>query len=146
MSDLKTTVKQMKSMARLLIPHTFPKVPFEHEQEVSVLKQRTLTVDGYEIVVCYSEALYPDYVLKSIQIQSYYTPFLPFVLVCKLGKVFLGTNNLSYIEFFRNNRKVYCWTIKTRNGRLLPPDKKTKPGNYEGFEFRILHPGSVDLF
>ena len=143
---MKTTVNQMKSMARMLIPHTFPKVDFEHEQDVAILKQKTITVDGYEVVVCYSEALYPEYILKSIQIQSYYAPFLPFVVVCKLGKYFLGTNNLSYIEFFRNNRKVYCWTIKTRNGQLLPPDKKTKFGSYEGFEFRILHPGSVDLF
>lgn len=146
MGKLSQTAKEMRSLARLLVPHTYPKVKFEHEQEVAVLKQRRITVDGYEIVVCYSEALYPDYMLKSIQIQSYHTPFLPFVLVCKIGQIFLGADGLSYIEFFRNNRKVYCWTIKTRNGRLLPPDEKTKLGNYEGFQFRILHPGSVDLF
>ena len=146
MDDLKKTVKQMRKMARILVPYTFPKVSFEEEQDVAILKQRHITVDGYDVVVCFSEALYPDYLLKSIQIQSLYAPFLPFVLVCKLGMCFLGANNLSYIEFLRNNRKVYCWTIKTRNGRLLPPDEKAKPGNYEGFEFRILHPGSVDLF
>lgn len=146
MSELKKTIKNMKSLARMLVPHTYPKVTFEEEQDVAILKQRTMTVDGHEVVLCYSEALYPDYRLKSLQVQSVHAPFLPFVIVCKIGKLFLGTNNLSYIEFFRNNRKVYCWTIKTRNGRLLPPGKKTKPGNYEGFEFRILHPGSVDLF
>ena len=146
MSDIKENVLQMKKMARRLVPYTFPKTSFEDEQQVAVLKQRNLVVDGYEMMVCYSEALYPKYYLKSLQIQSIYAPFLPFVLVCKMGRHFLGPNNLSYIEFLRNNRKVYCWTIKTRNGKLLPPDKETKLGNYEGFEFRILSPGSVDLF
>ena len=146
MGKLTKTVKQMKSIARMLIPHTYPKVEFEHEQEVSLLKQKTITIDGYEVVLCYSEALYPDHVLRSLQIQSAYSPFLPFVLICKIAQEFLGTNNLSYIEFFRNNRKVYCWTVKFRDGELLPPGSKTKPGNYEGFEFRILSPGSVDLF
>jgi hypothetical protein len=136
----------MRKMAKMLLPHTYPVVPFSEEQEVLVLKQRTLLVDGYDIIVCYSEADYEEYLLKSLQIQASKAPFLPMALICKVGRAFLGSRNLSYIEFFRGNKKVYCWTVKARNGRILPPGKKTEPGSYEGFEFNILHPGSVDLF
>lgn len=136
----------MKGMAELLVPHTFPVVDFKAEQDIILLKQRSIVVDGYEIVVCFSRADYGDYFLESLQLQSAFAPFLPFNIVCKLGRAFLGSENLSYIEFFRNNRKVYCWTLKSRNGRPLPPDKKTLPGCYEGFEYSVLSPGSVDLF
>jgi len=136
----------MKYMARFLLPWTFPTVEFREEQDILIFKQRTIIVDGYEVILCYSEANYEQYILKSLQVQSAHAPFLPFTLVCKIGRAFLGSSNLSYIEFFRNNKKVYCWTIKSKNGQLLPPGRKTRPGSYEGFEFRILHPGSVDLF
>ncbi len=146
MSELAKSVDNMKTVARFLVPYTFPKVPFGQEQEILALKHRSMTIDGYDMSVCYSEADYGQYTLKSLQVQSEHSPFLPFHLICKVGKIFLGSRGLSYIEFFRNNRKVYCWTVKSKNGSLLPPGKKTKPGYFEGFEFRILHPGSVDLF
>lgn len=139
-------VEEMRSLANMLVPHTFPLVDFKHEQDILMLKQRNLLIDGYDILVCYSKADYGTYFLESIQLQSAFAPFLPFNIVCKLGRIFLGSKNLSYIEFFKNNKKVYCWTIKSREGRSLQPDKKTKPGSYEGFEYTILHPGSVDLF
>lgn len=144
--SVKLSIQQMKSMARRLLPYTFPTVHFKEEQDVLLLKQKRMIVDGYEVTLCYSEADYEKYYLKSLQIQSSQAPFLPFTLVCKIGKMFLGKKNLSYIEFFRGNRKVYCWTVKVKNGKMLPPGKKTKPGYYEGFQFSILHPGSVDLF
>ena len=133
-------------MAEMLLPFTFPKVGFKVEQDILLLKYRSLTVDGYELSICFSKADYEKYFLESVQIQAAYAPFLPFNLVCKLGRSFLGDESLSYIEFLRNNRKVYCWTMKSRNGRPLPPDNKTTPGSFEGFDFSVLQPGSVDLF
>jgi len=144
--SLKTKIKSMRSMARSMMPWTFPEVTFEEEQEILLLKQRTMIVDGYDVTICYSEADYGKYFLNSLQIQSSQAPFVPFTLICKIGKMFLGNKNLSYIEFFRGNRKVYCWTVKVQNGKMLPPSKKTKQGMYEGFLFNILQPGSVDLF
>ena len=111
-----------------------------------MLKQKNISVDGYDVLTCFSKADYGDYFLESVQIQSYFTQFLPFTVVCKLGRAFLGQKHLSYIEFLKGGRKVYCWTIRSRNGRPMPPDKITKPGSYEGFDFSILQPGSVDLF
>ena len=146
MERLQKIVTDMKKMASFLVPHTFPRVSFREEQDILMLKQRQITIDGYDIIICLSEADYEDYSLFSLQIQSVNAPFLPFALVCKLGQEFLGKKNLSYIEFFRNNKKVYCWTIKRRNGRLMPPGKRTKAASFEGFGFRILDPGSVDLF
>lgn len=136
----------MKRMGDMLIPYTFPLVDFKVEQDILLFKQKNLVVDGYDVLVCYSKADYQDYFLESVQAQAIFAPFLPFCLVCKIGRTFLGDDNLSYIEFFRNNRKVYCWTIKSRDDRPLPPDKGNKPGSYEGFEYSILQPGTVDLF
>jgi hypothetical protein len=96
--------------------------------------------------VCFSKSNYEEYFLNSLQIQAVYGSFLPFVLVCKLAKKFLGEKNLAYIEFLRNGNKVYCWTLKSRNGRSLPPDNTVTPGSYEGFQFDVLQSGSVELY
>jgi hypothetical protein len=139
-------IEQMKSMAEILLPFTFPVVDFKVEQDVLLLKQRTITVDGYDLLICYSKADYNEYFLESLQVQSAVAPFLPFTIVCKLGRAFLGSHKLSYIEFFRNNKKVYCWTLKSIDGRPLPPDENNKPATFEGFDYSVLQPGSVDLF
>jgi len=139
-------IQEMKSLGDLLMPQTFPRADFEVEQEVLLLKLRTVVVDGYDVIICYSKADYGEYFLESLQVQSAYAPFLPFNVVCNIGKAFLGDDNLSFIEFFREVRKVYCWTIKSRDENALPPDESSKPNSYEGFNFHILDPSSVDLF
>lgn len=144
--SLDQAVTEMKGLAETLLPFTYPTVSFDDEQDILMLKQRQILVDGYDLLVCYSKADYSEYLLESLQVQSTNAPFLPFTIVCKLGCAFLGDENLQFIDFFRNNRKVYCWTLKSRNGRLLPPDKRSKPGDFEGFEYTLLHPGTVDLF
>jgi hypothetical protein len=144
--NLNHHIKEMKGMAEMLVPFTFPQASILDEQEVLLLKQRNITVDGHDLFLCYSKADYDQYFLESLQIQSYYTPFLPFAVVCKLGRAFLGHNNLSYVEFIKNSKKIYCWTLRSRDGRSLLPDQITKSGSYEGFQFSILQPGSVDLF
>lgn len=144
---LQETVEQMKRMADMLVPHSFPKVEsYDTEQQILCLKTRVVIVDGYEIVLCFSRADYDKYILETLQIQSQQAPFLPFNVVCKIGQMFFGTKHLSYIDFFRFNRKVYCWAVKSVEGRLLSPAKQATPANFEGFEFYMLNPGSVDLF
>lgn len=143
---IQETVGSMKSLAEYLLPYTFPNVSFEDEQEILCMKQRTLRVDGYESIICYSIADYEKYFLETLQIQSPQVPFIPFNVICKIGRVFLGDDQLAYIDFFRHNRKVYCWTLKSADGRKLDPGKKSTPTSFEGFDFHLLHPGSVDLF
>ena len=143
---LSQEVDDMKRIAELLIPYTFPEVAFEVEQEILLFKQRNIVVDGHKLHVCYSKAKYNEYFVESLQVQSLFSQFLPFSVVCKLGRVFLGYHNLSYVDFFKTNKKVYCWTIRSREGRSLPPDSNNQPGSFEGFEFTHLQPGTVDLF
>jgi len=144
--DITHSVDSMKAMADHLIPYTFPKVSFEEEQKILCFKQRIIMVDGYELIVCYSKADYEQYCLETLQIQSPQVPFIPFNIVCKVGQFFMGKKNLAYIDFFRHNRKVYCWAVKSLEEKRLSPGKKTSPTSYEGFDFHLLHPGTVDLF
>lgn len=135
----------MKKMAELLIPHTYPKVDIKHEEEILFLKQSIINIDGYELVLCFSKSDCDAYYLESLQIQSYYSNFLPFNLVCNLGKEFLGVHNLCYIDFLKKNKKVYCWTIKTKNDKTLPPNEDFDVGNYEGFVFNIIRPNIIEF-
>ena len=144
-TEIQNSIDSMKAIADQLIPYSFPVVSFEEEQKVLCLKNRVIQVDGYEISVCFSRADYERHILETIQIQSPHVPFIPFNIVCKVGQLFMGQKYLSYVDFFRNNRKVYCWAAKTSNERRLPPGKKSRPASYEGFDFHLLHPGSVDL-
>ena len=143
--EINKHVSEMYLAAKLLVPFSFPKVDFSQEQEVILLKQRNIVVDSYEITICYSKADYDEYFLESLQIQSYYTPFLPFVLVCKFGRIFLGQENLGYLDFFRNGKKVYCWAIRSNDGKSIPQNKKTKLRSYEGFKFSIIENKTIDV-
>ena len=146
MNSLQKTINEMRSMADLLIPNTWPLADFEEEQDVLCLKQRVIEVDGYEVNVCLSRADYGDCLLDSLQIQSYHAPFLPFNIVCKIGQMFMGKNVLSFIDFFRDDKKVYCWAIKHKDGRLMIPPQESSEAEFEGYKYRILDPGTVDLF
>jgi hypothetical protein len=142
---LQQEVAEMRSMADRLVPLTFPAVTFKEEQEILLLKQRVAVVDGYEVIICFSKADYGEHTLESLQLQSVFAPFLPFHMVCKLGRAFLGDHHLSYIEFFKSSKKVYCWTVKTRADRAIPTDG-TSPASFEGFDYSMLQQGSFDLF
>jgi len=146
MNPLEKTISEMKGMANMLIPHTWPQAEFEDEQAVLCLKQRIVTIDGYQVTLCFSRADYGKYFLDSLQIQSYHAPFLPFAVICKLGKMFFGNGLLAYVDFFKNDKKVYCWAVKHIEGQILPPTKRSRPAEFEGYEFRILNPGTADLF
>ena len=132
-------------MASLLIPHTIPKVSFEEEQEVLFLKQRSVTIEGYDLVLCFSKADYDKYVLHSLQVQGVYHMFLPFEVVVKTGRAFLGDRHLAFIDFIKGGRKIYCWTVRHREDTTVPPTSKSTKTNYNGFEFSLLKPGSIDL-
>lgn len=145
-TNIQESIDSMKSLAETLIPYTFPKVSFEEEQQILCLKQRTILVDGYEVIVCYSIADYEKHMLETLQIQSPQIPFLPFNIICKVGQLFMGQKDLAYVDFFRHNRKVYCWVVKSLDSKRLSPSKKSLLTSYEGFDFHILMTGTVDLF
>jgi len=144
--NLRKHVNDMKKMANMLIPHTFPLVDYEEEMDVLILKQKSFAVDGYEVVVSLSRADYRKYHLVSLQIQSGSSPFLPFNVVCNLARAFLGPKYLSYVEFLKGGKKIYCWTVRiTPEGRFLLPSKETEPSVYEGFEYNVVNPTIDDV-
>lgn len=144
--NLKQKLQKMRHMAEKLMPITYPRVDFKKEQDIMMLKQSTIMIDGYEVVLCASKANYDSYMLESLQLQATNHPFLPFNLVCKVGKECFGTEGLSYIDFFKNNKKVYCWAVKSFEGEILPPGDKCERASFEGLDFSLLAPGSVDLY
>lgn len=143
--ELQEVLISMTEMAKLLVPNTFPLVSFDEELAVLCLKQRTVRIDGYDVCLCLSRAQYDGYYLDSLQMQSCQSPFLPFNLVCNVGQIFLGAENLFYVDFFKNNKKVYCWAVKTTGGRTLHPGDNAVAASYEGFDYHVLAPGTINI-
>jgi hypothetical protein len=142
-------VRNMRRVGELLVPHNFPKVPAEQEEAIAVLKNRDATVDGYEVVLHYSKADYGTHFLESFQVVGKYVPFLPFGLVCKLGKRFLGPDNLSLVELFKDNRKIYCWTVAvTKEGTAVktPVKEEGEDCVFEGFRYTYMDPKTVNFY
>lgn len=144
--SLSQHVEEMGRIGDMLIPYTYPNVEFDEEYVVLPLKCKTITVDGYDLAINYSKSDYKKYMTVSLQIQSVYTPFLPFSLVCKIARAFLGSEHLSYIDFIKNNKKIYCWTVRLKNGTPVAISNKSKPTIYEGFAYSVLKHGSVNLY
>jgi hypothetical protein len=143
---LEDHVEHMRNLGDMLIPYNFPKAPAEWEDDINILKATEMVVDGYTIVVHYSKADYETHYLETLQILGKNAPFLPFVLICKLAKRFLGEHELSLIEVVRDNRKVYCWTLTVdRDGKPIPSpfDQETEPCQYEGFHYSYMKPDQV---
>jgi hypothetical protein len=135
-------VQEMKSFGQFLSPYTWPYTwpKVDDDEDINFLKTREETIDGYNVVIYYSKFEHPEWNTELVQITGRYIPFLPFYLVCKIGKKFLGEKHLSYIDFFKDERKVYCWTIYTdKNKNVLPAStKESSERVYEGLEYTFV--------
>jgi hypothetical protein len=142
-------VEEMKRFGNILMPYNFPQVPQEEEEDVNFIKAREVMVDGYSLILHYSKADYGNHYLETLQVLGKYIPFLPFSLVCKIGKRFLGNKHLSLVELFRDNRKIYCWTlVSNRAGKAVPGPYQNEVETciYEGFEYRSVSPKQVNFY
>ena len=151
---LQEHVREMRGLGEVLIPYNFPKAPAEWEDTINILKAREIVVDGYSVVVHYSKGMYdesdnaPAHYLETLQVLGKNSPFLPFHVICKLAKSFLGGHGLSLVEIFRENRKIYCWTLTVDlNGKPMPSpfEGDIERCNYEGFEYGMLQPDQVNF-
>jgi hypothetical protein len=143
--SLETTVNQMRSLGQQLIPFNTPK----NEPDINILKMREVVIDGYEVCVYYTKSRFEEDFTEIVQIWGKYTPFVPFNLVCKLAKAFLGNENLSLVELFRDNRKVYCWAVNVdADGRPLRAayTKQSEDCTYEGFNYCYMQPSQVNFY
>lgn len=141
-------VKEIKSFGEFLMPYSQPKVSPPDDEDVNFIKAREVTIDGYSVVVYYSKNDWPTHYMEVLQITGKYAPFLPFSLVCKIGKKFLGDKHLSYVDFTRDERKTYCWTAASdrTNNPIPAPYKQESLSDdciYEGLCYKCLNPSQT---
>ena len=143
---LDVVIKQMKSLAETLIPYSFPKRSADTEEDISILKTREEIIDGYEVSMYYGMADYATHQMETFQVYGQETPFLPFYLVCKLARRFLGDENLAMVDVYVNNKKLYIWTLsKDLNGNSRPSIDDLSFCEFEGFKFGKMNQSQVNF-
>lgn len=146
---LDEVVRGMKALGEVLVPFNFPRSPLPMEDDLGLFKARQAVVDGYSVYIHYQKSDYAVYYIETVQIHNMNAPFLPFSLVCKLGKRFLGQQHLSLVEMFRDNKKIYLWSLctdKQGNALSLPNNPSVEECVFEGFQYHYLQPNQVDFF
>lgn len=138
----------VKKLGDLLVPYNFPQNDPALEDDLNAVKVTHTVVDGYDVTIYYSKADHNDFILETVQVYADNHPFLPFALVVKIARKFLGSEKLSLIEFMRMDRKVYCWTVyRNLSGKPInPPYESMKHLAYEGFEYTYLSPSNVNFY
>lgn len=146
--SLEESVTQIRRMGEFLMPYTYPITPKSEAEGIACLKLHEMMLDGYQIFVQYNKGNYGEYFLESVEILGKNAPFLPFVLVCKVAKAFLGEEHLAYVDFWHDNRRHYCWTLaKDDDDQPMPGPFKVEMeiGEYEGLEYSVLPNGGVNF-
>lgn len=149
MSEFDSKLENLRNLAHGLVPYNFPMAPVELEYYLSPLKKSEALVDGYTVIFHINRASYKDHYLESFQIYNKYAPFLPFCLVAKLGRKALGSHHLSLVEFYQEDRKVYCWSVclDTRGRPIASPMKeRTDERVFEGFKYYYMRPEQLNLY
>lgn len=148
--NLDEIIKGMKALGEVLIPYNYPKIAFdENEDDIGIFKMRNVIIDGYSLLFHYNKSDYDNYLIESVQIHSNGCPFLPFNLICKIGKRFFGSKCLSLIEIIKNHRKIYIWSICTdkNNNPVEVPDKNdVERCEFEGLQYCYLQSSEVDFY
>lgn len=141
------TVNNMKALAIMLKPHNYPQNPLAlFDEDLEIFKEREAIVDGYCVVLHYQISDYEEYCLKTLQIYNKIGPFLPFNIVVKIAKKFLGSDQLSLVEVFKSHRKIYCWSVATDDGDHpieTPYISDAQSCAFEGFKYLYLTPAEV---
>ena len=144
-------IDEMRTMGDRLIPYNFPKAPppTEPEDVLAIFKEREAVIDGYPIIIHYQKADYDKHLMETLQIYGKNSPFLPFSLICKLAKRFLGPHHLSLVELFKDNRKIYIWSVCVdHRGRPIPSpyEMDTEECEFEGFNYLYMQPNQVNFY
>jgi hypothetical protein len=154
LESLEELVQRMTRLADMLVPYTVPMVKPEYEEDINYLKINTGFVDGYEVILHLTKGFYDGgysdpYFLTSLQVNSKYGSFLPFNVVTKIARAFLGDVNVGHIDFVKDGQKHYCWTgYEDALGKPIPNPTKVKSTkeSYEGWEYDRLDPAGVNFY
>lgn len=149
MSNFDARLENLRNISKDLVPYNFPLGPVELEYYLSPLKRSEAEVDGYSLVFHLNRASYNDHFLESFQVYNKYAPFLPFCLVAKLARKALGAHHLYLVEFYQEDRKIYCWSacLDARGRPIASPMKgRTTHKVFEGFEYAYMTPEQLNLY
>lgn len=147
--EIDQSVQELKNLGKILIPYNYPKTKLGNEEDdLLVFKTRLFVVDGYSLVAHYQRCEYDDYYLDILQIYGDYSTFLPLPVICKLAKKFLGNKELSLVEAYKDNRKIYCWTLYLNKKEEVIPsphlkDEEWKHGSYDDMQYFYVPPNKV---
>jgi hypothetical protein len=149
MDSLDELIERMRVVGEQLVPYNFPQADQSLENHLNPMKTKEVVIDGYTMVLHYSKACYGEHYMETLQIIGKNSPFLPFNLVAKLAKRFLGAHHLALIEVFRDNRKIYCWTAMVdERGCPIPPvyEIESHVCTFEGMKYNYMDPRQVNFY
>lgn len=147
--NLDDFVERMRNVGEQLVPYTVPMADARLEDELNFVKTKEVVIDGYELTINYGKSDQQSCYTESLQIIGKNSAFLPFNLVAKLARKFLGSHKLSLIEILKDNRKIYCWTVCTdRRGRPIDPpiEHQLHSCKHEGWEYAYMDPKQVKIY
>lgn len=124
-------VKEMKRLANSLQPFTPPHHPLDGD--ISWFKSRDIIVDGVPLIVNYSIFDHGDLKPIVLNIGCKDVPFLPFTVVCKVAKMYLGDKYLTLYECETN--KIYSWSVLLRKGEPVEHNEDKTLYSFNGLDF-----------
>lgn len=108
--------KEMKKLADQFV---------DQPDELAVLKQRDIVIDGYDITVYFNKTYVNNLVIEVLQICGRYFTFIPQHILDKVSYVFFGDKetvceeNLDCDNLDANSRKIYMWASFISQGSLV---------------------------
>lgn len=149
LKKLDEIVAEMRLVGEQLVPYNYPNADRSLENEMALVKTQEAVVDGYPIILHYGKHDYRTHLTETVQIFGKHVPFLPFNLVTKVARKFLGSNHLTEIEILKDNQKMYCWTVTVdKNGKAIPSPyvKDAQIMKHENLEFAYLDPSQFHVY
>lgn len=146
---IQKTIDRMKKLGETLSSKTFPNCEIGEDEDLILLKSTEILIDGYTLILFYSVSDYHDHKIKTLQIYSKNHHFLPFNVVCKMAKKFLGEKYISLIELFVNNRKVYCWASicdEKDNPVMNPYSNQYTEKEFEDFNYFLMETDKINFY
>lgn len=113
--SLDSLIEDFKRVGDVLSPHQL------NGNDDNVLNTKLVEIDGYSVLIKFNRIDHGPFFSENLKIKSEHGSFLPFHLVAKLGKKFLGKYELILIEYFDDEKKIYEWAV------TLDKDGKPSP-------------------
>lgn len=128
-------VSEMKKLAEVLLPYSPPRQP--KDEDISWFKSREIIVDGIPVIVHYSISDNGNFKPAVLTVGAKGAPFLPFGVVCKVARMFLGDDNLTLFEYTKGGSKIYSWMVLLQEGVAIDNNQTERANqeSYNGFDF-----------